>query len=106
MSRALVNVPKRAKRGDVIEIKTLVSHPMETGYRRDIMGKAIPRNIINRFVCTFNDIEVFRADLHPAIAANPFLSFFTVATESGTIALSWTGDDGQTQTETATITVE
>jgi sulfur-oxidizing protein SoxZ len=79
---------------------------METGYRRDLVGGAIPRDIINRFVCTYNGIEVFSADFYPAIAANPFLSFFTVATESGTIALSWTGDDGQTQTETATITVE
>jgi sulfur-oxidizing protein SoxZ len=106
MSRALVNVPKRARPGQVIEIKTLISHPMETGYRRDMVGRAIPRDIINRFVCTYNGIEVFSADFYPAIAANPFLSFFTVATESGTIALSWTGDDGQTQTETATITVE
>jgi len=106
MSRALVNIPKRARPGQVIEIKTLISHVMETGYRRDTMGRAIPRDIINRFVCTYNGVEVFRADLYPAIAANPFLSFFTVATESGTIALSWTGDDGQTQTETATITVE
>jgi sulfur-oxidizing protein SoxZ len=106
MSRALVNVPKRARPGQVIEIKTLISHPMETGYRRDMVGRAIPRDIINRFVCTYNGVEIFRADLFPAIAANPFLSFFTVATESGTIALSWTGDDGQTQTETAAITVE
>jgi sulfur-oxidizing protein SoxZ len=106
MSRALVNIPKRARPGQVIEIKTLISHPMETGYRRDMVGRAIPRDIINRFVCTYNGVEIFRADLFPAIAANPFLSFFTVATESGTIALSWTGDDGQTQTETATITVE
>ena len=105
MARALINVPKQAKRGDVIEVKTLVSHPMETGYRRDSMGKAIPRDIINRFVCTYNGVEVFRADLFPAIAANPFLSFHTVATESGELKLSWTGDDGNTQTETVNITV-
>ena len=105
MARALINVPKQAKRGDVIEIKTLVSHPMETGYRRDSMGNAIPRDIINRFVCTYNGVEVFHADLFPAIAANPFLSFHTVATESGELKLSWTGDDGNTQTETVNITV-
>jgi len=105
MARALINVPKQAKRGDVIEIKTLVSHPMETGYRRDTMGNAIPRDIINRFVCTYNGVEVFRADLFPAVAANPFLSFHTVATESGELKFSWTGDDGNTQTETVTITV-
>jgi sulfur-oxidizing protein SoxZ len=106
MARALVNIPRKAKRGDVIEIKALVSHPMETGYRHDESGKTIPRDIINRFVCTYNGVEVFRADLFPAVAANPFLSFFTVATETGVIALQWTGDDGQTQTEMANITVE
>jgi len=106
MARALVNIPRKAKRGEVIEIKALISHPMETGYRRDSTGKVYPRDIINRFVCTYNGAEIFRADLFPAIAANPFLSFFTVATDSGVIALQWTGDDGQTQTEMANITVE
>jgi sulfur-oxidizing protein SoxZ len=106
MARALINVPKQAKRGDVIEIKTLLSHVMETGYRHDEVGRAIPRDIINLFVCTYNDVEVFRAELFPAIAANPFLTFTTVATESGVIALSWTGDDGKTQTEKVNITVE
>jgi sulfur-oxidizing protein SoxZ len=106
MARALVNVPRKAKRGEVIEIKTLLSHVMETGYRHDENGKAIPRDIINKFVCTYNGAEIFRADLFPAIAANPFISFFTVATETGIIALHWTGDDGNTQTEMANITVE
>jgi sulfur-oxidizing protein SoxZ len=106
MARALINVPKTAKRGDVIEIKALLSHPMETGYRHDEVGRAVPRDIINLFVCKYNDVEVFRAELFPAIAANPFLTFTTIATESGVIALSWTGDDGNTQTEKANITVE
>ena len=106
MASALINVPAKAKRGDIIEIKTLMSHIMETGYRHMASGEVVPRDIITSFTCRFNGAEIFRADLFPAIAANPFLSFFTVATESGTIALSWTGDDGQTQTETATITVE
>ncbi|MGH6783886.1 MAG: thiosulfate oxidation carrier complex protein SoxZ, partial [Sphingomicrobium sp.] len=85
MTRALINVPKKAKRGEVIEIKTLVSHAMETGYRRDNMGAAIPRDIINSFVCAYNGEEVFRAELFPAIAANPFLAFHTIVTESGTL---------------------
>jgi sulfur-oxidizing protein SoxZ len=106
MTRALINIPKSAKRGEIIEIKTLVSHRMETGYRYDGVGKAIPRDIINRFTCTYNDVEIFRADLFPAISANPFITFYTVATESGVLALSWTGDDGKTHTEKVTITVE
>ena len=68
MANALINVPARARRGEVIEIKTLISHPMETGYRRTQLGAPIPRDIIRRFVCTYNGTEVFRADLHPAIS--------------------------------------
>ena len=105
MSSALVNVPARARRGEVIEIKTLVSHAMETGYGRTQLGAPVPRDIIRRFVCTYNGAEVFRAELHPAIAANPFFSFSTVATESGTIAFRWTGDNGFSVAESAAITV-
>lgn len=105
MARALISVPTTAKRGEVIDIKTLVQHPMETGYRRDNTGRAIPRDIIERFVCTYNGVEVFRAELFPAVAANPFIAFSTVATESGTIAFSWTTGAGETQTESVSITV-
>ena len=106
MANALINVPERARRGEVIEIKALVSHPMETGYRRTQLGAPIPRDIIRSFVCTYNGTEVFRAELHPAIAANPFLVFSTVATESGTLAFQWTGDNGFSLTESAAIRVE
>ncbi|HXJ84126.1 MAG TPA: thiosulfate oxidation carrier complex protein SoxZ [Candidatus Methylomirabilis sp.] len=106
MANALVNVPPRARRGEIIEIKTLVSHAMETGYRRSQLGAPIPRDIIRRFVCTYNGTEVFRADLYPAIAANPFFAFSTVAAESGTIEFHWTGDNGFSMTESAAIVVE
>ena len=105
-ARALINVPRKARRGDVIEIKTLISHIMETGFRHDNVGKPIPRNIITSFTCTYNGEEIFQATLYPAIAANPFITFNTVATESGTIAFHWTGDNGFSQTESANITVE
>lgn len=106
MARALINVPEKAKRGEVIEIKTLISHPMETGFRTGADGELVPRNIINRFVCTYNGEEIFSADLFPAVAANPFLTFTTVATESGRIAFRWIDDQGQSHLETAEITVE
>ena len=106
MARVLINLPARARRGEVIEIKTLITHPMETGYRLGPTGAAIPRDIIHRFACTYNGEKVFGAELYPAIAANPFIAFFTVATESGEIAFSWTDDRGQTQTEVRQITVE
>ena len=106
MARTLINVPKTAKRGDVIEIKTLISHVMETGFRRDSTGKTYPRDIITRFVCTYNGEQVFGADLFPAIAANPFITFYAVATESGSIAFEWNGDNGFHEVTSATITVD
>jgi sulfur-oxidizing protein SoxZ len=106
VASALINVPARAKRGEIIEVKTLISHPMETGNRRSQLGALIPRDIISLFVCTYNGTEVFRADLHPAIAANPFIVFSTVATESGTLGFHWTGDNGFSVAESVAITVE
>ncbi len=106
MASALINVPERARRGEIIEIKTLIAHPMETGYRRSQVGARIPRDIIRLFVCTYNGTEVFRAELHPAIAANPFIVFSTVATDSGTLVFQWTGDNGFAVRESAAIVVE
>jgi sulfur-oxidizing protein SoxZ len=106
MAQALINVPRKAKRGDIIEIKTLMSHIMETGYRRTAAGELVPRDIITSFSCRYNGAEIFRADLFPAIAANPFLSFFTVATDSGKLDFEWTGDNGFSATASASITVE
>jgi sulfur-oxidizing protein SoxZ len=106
MSRALINVPAKAKRGEVIAIKTLISHKMETGFRYSNIGEHIPRDIITDFVATYNGEEIFRAELHPAMAANPFITFHTIATESGTIEFKWTGDNGYAATEQVKITVE
>jgi sulfur-oxidizing protein SoxZ len=79
---------------------------METGYRRTANGETIPRNIITNFVCRYNGVEIFRAELFPAIAANPFITFFTVATESGKFEFEWIGDQGFAETASATIAVE
>jgi sulfur-oxidizing protein SoxZ len=106
MTAALINVPKKAKGGDVIEIKTLMSHIMETGYRHTTSGVVIPRDIITSFTCRFEGEEIFRADLFPATAANPFISFFTVATRSGKFDFEWIGDNGFSETASASITVE
>ena len=106
MARGLINCPPRAKRGEIIEIKTLIQHPMETGYRLDNRGAAIPRDIISRFSCAYNGDDVFRAELFPAISANPFIAFSTVATESGELVFSWIDDNGQIQSEIRQIIVE
>lgn len=103
--RVLVNVPKRVKRGEPIEVKLLISHPMESGQRRDETGQAVPRQIIHAFRAAYNGVEVIRLELHPAIAANPFLSFAAVADQSGVIELSWEDDAGVKQTETAAVEV-
>jgi sulfur-oxidizing protein SoxZ len=106
MAAALVNVPAKAKRGAVIEIKTLMSHVMEPGYRHTAAGEVVPRDIVTSFTCKFNGTEIFRADLFPAIAANPFLSFFTTASESGRFEFEWIGDNGFVANASAVITVE
>ena len=105
MANAVLSVPAKPKRGEIIEIKALVRHVMETGFRRTQLGTVIPRDIIRQFVCLYNGVEIFRAELHPAIAANPSLAFTTVATESGTIEFRWIGDHGFTVTESVAISV-
>ena len=105
MARALVNVPKTAKRGEVVDVKALISHPMETGYRPGPNGRLLPRDIIDTFTCTYNGTEVFGIDLHPAMSANPYLAFTLVATESGTLTMTWSGDHGFRQSETVAIEV-
>ena len=106
MASVLINVPKAVRKGDVIEIKTLISHPMETGFRVTYNGALIPRDIINTLRVTYNGEEIFAAELSSAIAVNPFVSFTTIATESGTLEFVWTGDNGFSVKETASITVE
>jgi sulfur-oxidizing protein SoxZ len=106
MARVLISVPPRVPRGEVFEVKTLIQHPMETGYRPGASGEVLPRDIIRRFACAYNGEEIFAAELHPAIAANPFLSFTAVAAESGVLTFTWTGDNGFSQTETRPIAVE
>jgi len=105
MARVVVSVPASAKRGEVVEIKTLAGHPMETGFRHTQTGELIPRDIIRTLVCLYNGAEIFRAELHPAMAANPLLAFTTVATESGTLEFKWLGDNGYTATQSATLSV-
>jgi sulfur-oxidizing protein SoxZ len=105
MARVVVNLSAQAKRGEIIEIRTLAGHDMETGFRRTQLGQLIPRDIITRFECSYNGVEVFRADLHPAMAANPLITFTTVAVDSGTLEFRWTGDNSFSATYAATITV-
>jgi sulfur-oxidizing protein SoxZ len=102
-----IRVPKSASVGEIIEIKTLISHPMESGQRKDRKtGEPIPRKIINKFTCSFNGEEVFSADLQPAISANPYLSFSMRCSESGTLEFTWVDDDGSVYSDSKELTVE
>ena len=87
---------KEAKQGDIVEVKALVSHIMETGQRKTADGQVIPRKILNKFTCTVNGKEVFSAEFEPAISANPYIQFKFKAEESGPVVLTWTDDDGST----------
>lgn len=105
MGAARVRMPANARQGEVIEIRTLVQHPMESGFRLDNTGKEIPRHIIQSFECTYKGTEIFRAKLQPAVSTNPFFTFYAVATESGDLVFTWKDDQGGVATVTQTLTV-
>ncbi|TNC71339.1 thiosulfate oxidation carrier complex protein SoxZ [Rubellimicrobium roseum] len=102
---AMVNIPETAAPGDIVEVKILISHPMETGFRTGADGNLVPRDIIHELRCLYAGEEVFRAEIFPAIAANPFLGFFLRATETAEVELLWTDEAGQEHSERRTLTV-
>jgi len=92
-----INMPETAAAGETIEIETIIAHPMESGMRMDERNdEPIPRNIIEEFTVRFNDDEVFRAKLYPAISANPYIAFPVRVEESGEFAFTWRDGKGQT----------
>ena len=105
MARVLIQVPSRARRGEVFEVRATIAHPMETGFRPGADGRPVARNIVQRFHCRYNGDLVFSAELHPAISANPYVSFYTVATDSGTLELEWLGENGFRQLERRALQV-
>ena len=98
-----LRVPATAALGEVIEVKTLIAHPMENGQRRDEAGILVPRRIINRFEARFGGRLVFAAEWGPSVAANPYLSFFLRVTQAGTLECAWTDDDGRVYRAAARI---
>jgi len=105
MGAARVRMPAIARQGEVIEIRTLVQHPMESGFRLDNTGKGIPRHIVQSFECTYNGREIFRVKLQPAVSTNPFFTFYAVATKSGDFVFTWKDDEGGVATVTQTLAV-
>lgn len=105
MDKPRIKLPDSARAGEIIDIKTVITHPMETGNRKDANGQSIPRNIIHAFAATYAGAPVFRADFGPGISANPFISFSMRVPGPGTFVFTWTGDDGKVATESATLNV-
>lgn len=105
MARTLIQAPASARRGEVVEVRVTIAHPMETGYRPGADGRVLPRDIIRRFSCRYEGELVFSAELHPAIAANPYLSFHVRAESSGTLEFEWQGDNGFAQVERRALQV-
>jgi sulfur-oxidizing protein SoxZ len=105
MSKPRIKFPEAAKAGDVIEIKTLISHVMETGQRRDADGKTVPRDIINSLAVSFAGQEFFRASLQPGISANPYISFYLRVPGPGDIKFIWTDDAGKSTVEEMKLNV-
>jgi sulfur-oxidizing protein SoxZ len=107
MLRTIIRfVPPKPKKGDIVEVRSRVQHAMETGHRRDERGKVFPRDILHRMVVTYAGETVFEAEMHPAMAANPYIAFHMRAKESGPLVFAWTGDDGKVETVTANVVVE
>lgn len=100
-----VRVPETASAGEAILIKTLINHPMESGQRKDSSGNPIPRQIINRFVVTFNGETVIDVNIEPAVSTNPYFEFEATVPESGTFTFTWYDDDGSVYETTSDITV-
>jgi sulfur-oxidizing protein SoxZ len=98
-------LPASAKKGEVFQIKTIIQHEMESGFRRNDRGLAIARHIITSFVVTYAGAEIFRADVFPGVAANPYFAFTTTATETGEVVFTWTDDRGDVTTERRMLTV-
>ena len=105
-ARTLIRLPERARRGEPIAIQAAIRHPMETGHRPGPDGRVVPRDIVRRFELHYDGERVFAADLHPAIAANPYLAFTTVATVTGDLVFRWRGDNGFAHEETRHLVVE
>jgi len=102
---ARIQIPKEAKRGELITVRIAIQHPMETGFRYDHMGRPIPKNVVNSLVCSYNGVEVFRAEMGSGISANPYLQFYTRAVESGEFVFDWVDDVGERGSERVPITV-
>jgi sulfur-oxidizing protein SoxZ len=105
MAQSRIQLPPQARRGEAVEVRILIQHPMETGFRRDAGGQRVPRNALHSFACRYNGVEVFRATLSTGLAANPVLRFFLRAEKSGELEFWWLDDEDVEDGATARLLV-
>lgn len=105
MARTLIQAPGSVRRGDSFSLRVLLQHPMESGFRVGADGQVLPRDIVRRFACSYNGERVVEVELFPAVAANPYLEFSALASDSGTLTFVWEGDNGFVHREQRAITV-
>jgi sulfur-oxidizing protein SoxZ len=94
MSLARVQWPDKINAGDVVKIRVLIQHPMDTGYLQDFTGKLVPRTVIRMLTCTLGGQEVFRVEPSSGISANPFFEFYVRATATAEFKMEWIDDKG------------
>ena len=104
-SKPRVKVPKKVARGDIIQVKSLLSHPMESGHRQGADGGLVPRQIIHKFTCKVNGVDAFSMDLEPAVSSNPYISFMLKIEEDSELSFEWHDDNGDIYTKTSNVKV-
>jgi sulfur-oxidizing protein SoxZ len=102
---ARVHLPASCRSGEIIAVRVVIQHPMETGFRYDVRGNRVEKNVIHQLICRYNGTEIFRADMGSGIAANPFLQFHTIAGQSGDLVFEWVDDRGVRGEERARLLV-
>ncbi len=105
MALARLQVPPKSRAGEAVEVRLLVQHPMETGFRREADGKAVPMNVVNSLVCRLGGVEILRAEFGSGVSANPYLSFWIVPPASGDLVVEWVDDAGVKGSVSAPIAV-
>jgi sulfur-oxidizing protein SoxZ len=91
---ARIQLSSPVRRGQPVQVRLLVQHPMETGFRFDFSGNAVPKNIIHSLQADYGGHTVFRAKLGSGIAANPFLQFWVLPEDSAELRVQWQDEQG------------
>ncbi len=95
MMLARIQAPARAARDEVVTVRLLIAHPMETGFRYKEDGSRVPYNVVDKLVCRYDGKTVFEATMSSGIAANPLLQFCVRATATADLVFEWRDESGE-----------